>query len=224
MMSLENWWKWLLGAGMCVVIWAAFLYAPPAKALGESTRILFFHVPCAWVGTLAFFVSAWASFRYLKTSDFSFDHSAHAAAHIGFIFTVLATATGSIWAKEIWQSYWNWDPRQTSIFILLLIYAAYFALRSSLEDEDTRARLAAVYSMIACVTVPFLVFIVPRIYDSLHPDPLINDQAKINMNAAMQHVFWGSLLCFTILFRWMLQLKKRSLVIQHRLELARRAN
>jgi len=219
----SNWWKYALGLAMSGVIWAAFLYAPPAKALGETTRILFFHVPCAWVGTLAFFVSAYASIRFLQKGESHYDHTAHAAAHIGFIFTVLATVTGSVWAKEIWQSYWNWDPRQTSIVILMLIYGAYFALRASIEDEDARARLAAVYSIIACVTVPFLVFIVPRIYDSLHPDPIINEQAKVNMNSAMQHVFWSSLICFTVLFTWMLNLKKRSLVLQHKLNILKRA-
>ena len=169
-MSLnKNWWKYVLGLWMAVVIVAAFLYAPRARDLGESTRILFFHVPCAWIATLAFFVSAFYSIQYLRKENLRDDIWAYSSAHIGLMFTVLATVTGAIWANEIWGNPWNWDPRQTSIFILMLIYAAYFALRSAVEEDDKRARLAAVYSIIAFVTVPFFMFIVPRIYESLHP-------------------------------------------------------
>ena len=75
--------------------------------------------------------------------------------------------------------YWNWDPRQTSIFILLIIYGAYFLLRSAVEDEERRARMASVYSILAFISVPFLVFIIPRIYMSLHPDPLINVEGQL---------------------------------------------
>lgn len=213
-MNIEkNWWKYLLAVWMSVVIWAAFFYAPRAQDLGESTRILFFHVPCAWIATLAFMVSALFSILYLKRGNLRDDLRAYSAAHIGIMFTVLATVTGAIWANEIWGSPWNWDPRETSIFILLLIYAAYFALRSSIEEEEKQARLGAVYSIIAFVTVPFFVFIVPRIYESLHPDPLVNAQGKIKMDAQMQYVFWSSLAGFTVLFFWMFRLKTEMMAV-----------
>ncbi|RMF58339.1 MAG: cytochrome C biogenesis protein [Calditrichaeota bacterium] len=218
-MNLKNdWWKILLGLFLTGVIVAAFLYAPRAKALGETTRILFFHVPCAWVATLAFLISATYSILYLRKNEVRYDAWAYSSAHIGLIFTILATVSGAIWAKEIWNAYWNWDPRQTSIFILLLIYAAYFALRSAVEDEQSRARLAAVYSIIAFVTVPFLMFIVPRIYESLHPDPLINAQGKIKMDVKMRQVFFASLFGFTVMFLWMLRLKVQILLMERKLE------
>jgi heme exporter protein C len=200
-------WKFLLGIYMMLVIIGAFLYTPTAEGLGESTRILYFHVPCAWVATLAFLVSAVYSIIYLKKQEVIYDMWASSSAEIGMVFTILATITGSIWAKSIWHSYWNWDPRETSIFILLLIYAAYFALRSAVDDNEQKARLSAVYSIIAFVTVPFLIFIVPRILESLHPDPLINTERKINMNSKMLTVFLGSLTGFTLLYYWMLKLK-----------------
>lgn len=218
-MSLnKNWWKYVLGLWMAVVIVGAFLYAPRAKDLGESTRILFFHVPCAWIATLAFFVSAFYSILYLRKENLRDDIYAYSSAHIGLMFTILATVTGAIWANEIWGNPWNWDPRQTSIFILMLIYAAYFALRSAVEEDDKRARLAAVYSIIACVTVPFFMFIVPRIYESLHPDPLLNAEGKIQMSSKMQHVFFSSMIGFTVLFYWMLRLKVESLAIKRTVE------
>jgi heme exporter protein C len=201
------WWKFSLGVYMVLIILGAFLYAPTAKGLGETTRILFFHVPCAWIATLAFLVSAVYSVRYLRSQNMLMDLKASSAAQIGLVFTILATVTGSIWANEIWHSYWNWDPRESSIFILLLIYAAYFALRSAIEEKQQKARLAAVYSIIAFVTVPFLIFVVPRLVESLHPDPLINTSGKVEMDSKMSTVFFGSFIGFTVLFFWMLYLK-----------------
>lgn len=204
-------WKYLLGIYFVAVILAAFLYTPTAQGLGETTRILYFHVPCAWLATLAFFVSAIAGILYLKKEEKIYDMWASSSAQIGLVFALLATITGSIWAKAIWHSYWNWDPRETSIFILLLIYAAYFALRSAVEDEEQRARLSSVYTILAFATVPFLVFIVPRMLESLHPDPLINTKGKIEMDSRMLTVFLGSLGGFTVLFFWLLQLKLESM-------------
>ena len=85
-----------------------------------------------------------------------------------------ATVTGSLWAKAMWGAYWNWDPRETSIFFILLLYSAYLALRGSIDGDEKRARLSAIYSVVAFVAVPFLIFVVPRIYVTLHPDPIIN--------------------------------------------------
>lgn len=208
-------WKILFGLYMVLIILGAFLYAPTAKGLGETTRILFFHVPCAWIATLAFCVSAIYSIQYIRNKNLQFDLKASSAAQIGLIFTILATVTGSIWANEIWHSYWNWDPRESSIFILLLIYAAYFALRSAVDEKHQKARLASVYSVIAFVTVPFLIFVVPRVVESLHPDPLINTQGKIEMDSRMSVVFFGSFIGFTILFFWMLYLKIQTVRILH---------
>ncbi len=213
MSAYKNGWKYLLGLWMSGVIVLAFLYAPPARGLGETARILFFHVPTAWLASLAFLVSAVSSIQYLRTQNPNYDIWGYSAAQIGLVFAILATVTGSIWAKKIWHSYWNWDPRETSIFILLLIYAAYFALRSAVDIEEQRAKLAAVYSIIAFITVPFFIFIIPRVYESLHPDPLINPEGKINMEGRMLQVFLGSLGGFTLLFYWMLRLKVESMKI-----------
>ena len=214
----KSWWKYLLGIWMTAVILGAFLYAPPAKGLGETARIIFFHVPTAWLASLAFLISAIGSIQYLRTQQKKYDIWAYSSAQIGLIFAILATVTGSIWAKKIWQSYWNWDPRETSIFILLLIYAAYFALRSAIDIEEQKAKLSAVYSIIAFVTVPFFIFIIPRVYESLHPDPLINPEGEIKMDGRMLQVFINSLLSFTLLFFWMLRLKIKSLMIQSHIE------
>ncbi|HQY20286.1 MAG TPA: cytochrome c biogenesis protein [Ignavibacteria bacterium] len=192
-----------------VIILGLALPIPDIPALGDKARVLYFHVPMSWISVLAFFMSMWYSIRYLKTRDINYDIKSYSSAQLGFLFCILATATGSLWAKFSWGSFWNWDPRQTSIFILLLIYGAYFALRSAIESEDQRAKLSSVYAIIAAVTVPFFVFIMPRIVESLHPDPIINTQGKINMDSSMLTIFLSSLVGFTMFYLWMLNLKIR---------------
>ena len=206
-MMLHRIWQFALFIWIIIVIIAAFTWAPLAKGLGEYTRILYFHVPTAWLTVLSFLIGAIYSVIYLRKRDLKYDYYAEAASQLGIVFCILATVTGSVWAKVSWGSFWNWDPRETSIFILLLIYSAYFALRSAVEQEDRKATLAAVYSLFAFVTVPFFVFIVPRIYSSLHPDPLINPQGKINMDSKMLTTFLSSLFGFTVFFVWLLKSK-----------------
>jgi len=101
--------------------------------------------------------------RYLKKRQPGDDMAASVSAELGFLFCIIATVSGSIFAKATWGSYWNWDPRETSIFVLLLIYGAYFALRASVDEPERRGSLSAVYALLAFVTVPILVFVVPRI-------------------------------------------------------------
>lgn len=218
---IQNILKIILFIWITLVIVGAFLYAPTAKGLGEFTRVLYFHVPMAWITVLAFLLSAIYSILFLKNKKMKFDHQAEAANQLGILFAILATVTGSIWAKMAWGSFWNWDPRETSIFILLLIYAAYFALRSAIEQEDRRAALSAVYSILAFVTVPFFIFIVPRIYEGLHPDVVGEvvkaSDKKMVMGPRILLVFLSSLAGFTAFFVWMVKMKFD--LIKHRLRI-----
>jgi len=190
---------------------------PIIPGLEEKARIIFFHVPTAWLSVVAFLTSMIYGIQYLRKKDLDADLKSSSAAGLGFLFCLLATVTGAIWAKFNWGSFWNWDPRETSIFVLLLIYGAYFALRSAVESEEKRASLSAVYAIIAAVTMPFFIFIMPRILASLHPEPIINAQGKVHMNLTMLLVFFSSLLGFTGLYIWMftLQVRIRRLQLQH---------
>ncbi len=209
--------KLLIFVWMAVVIWAAFMWVPSAQGFkGESSRIVFFHVPTAWVATLAFLVSCIASVMYLRRREPKDDHRAAVSAGLGLLFAVLATVTGAIFAKIMWGAYWNWDPRQTSITILLLIYAAYFALRGAVQDEEKRASLSAVYSILAFVTVPFLMFVVPRIYFSLHPDVVTNADPDNRLDSAHALVLLASSLGFTYLYIWLYTIGSRIETIRHR--------
>jgi heme exporter protein C len=163
--------KLLIGLWIAGVAVAMFLVVPQYEGLGNAGRIVIMHVPTAWVAVLAFTVSAIYSGLFLWKGRTAHDDRALAAAEGGFLFTLLATVTGMIFSQVVWGVYWNWDPRQTSIFVLLLIYAALFALRSAIDDPARRRRLSAVYSLFAFVTMPFLFFVAPRIADStLHPN------------------------------------------------------
>ncbi|HTO23585.1 MAG TPA: cytochrome c biogenesis protein CcsA, partial [Spirochaetia bacterium] len=149
------------------------------------------------------------SMLYLARRDLRHDDHAAAAAELGLLFCIGATVSGSMWAKAMWGSYWNWDPRETSIFFILLLYAAYLALRGSIESVERRARLSAVYSSVAFVAVPFLIFVVPRIYFSLHPDPLFNARGKPDMDGRIMAVAAGMFVGFAALFFWLLSLRVR---------------
>ncbi|UCG81575.1 MAG: cytochrome c biogenesis protein CcsA [Desulfobacterales bacterium] len=206
--------KILLTIWMAVIIVASFLYTEAATGFpGETSRIIFFHVPQAWVATLSFLISMIASAVYLARRKAKADYVALSAAELGFLFCVLATVTGSIFAKVTWGSFWNWDPRETSIVILLMIYGAYFALRSAVSDPERRRVFAGVYSILAFVTVPFLVFVVPRITTSLHPEDTMNP-ANPGMDPKTLKVFLGSLLAYTALYVWMLRLRVRILRLE----------
>ncbi|MFQ5891564.1 MAG: cytochrome c biogenesis protein [Candidatus Methanofastidiosia archaeon] len=188
---------------ICAVIVFSFIFLSPVKDLGETARIIVFHVPTAWIASLAFFVGTYHSIMYLRTKKLSHDLRALSSEELGFFFCILATLTGSIFAKAVWHSFWNWDPRETSIFVLLLIYGAYFALRGATEGERRRT-LASVYATLAFVSVPFLVFAVPRITYSLHPDIKLGfGEVDIFYRSAL----FASVFGFSAIYLWLYRLR-----------------
>jgi len=194
--------------------WYQYPYIP---ALGENAKIIFFHVPTAWLSSVAFLMSAYYSFKYLRKKDYLDDIKSYTSAQIGIIFCILATVTGAVWANFMWGKPWSWDPRQTSIFALMLIYGAFFALRSAIEEPEKKATLSAVYSLIAFVTVPFFVYIMPRLMVSLHPGSKGDENPiSFKMNPNMRAVFFLSLTAFSILYYWMWSLGYRSLLLKEK--------
>jgi heme exporter protein C len=197
---------------MPVSIVLAFLYAPPAEGLGESSRILYFHVPMAWISVLAFLVAGLGSILFLVYGEKRFalmEQKFHNSAVIGLVCTLLTTVSGSLWAKLAWGSYWNWDPRETSIAVLLLIYGAYFSLRAALAGNSAGGRIGAVYLVFSMALTPFLVFIVPRLYPSLHPDPILNPTMKVELDHDMRITLLFSVFSFTLLYFHLFSLMNR---------------
>lgn len=209
--STLSWWKWALYPAMGAIIFYSFHLPTPMRDQAarvadqnDAFRIVYYHVPMAWVTVVAYLTSTFYGLRYLRTRKWQDDERAATAAGLGTVFCVLATASGSVFAKMAWGAFWNWDPRQVSIVLLLLIYASYFTLRGAVATDSARGTLSAVYSLLAIFAVPFFVFIMPRMSPSLHP-------ARMDMTA-WSHlvVFWSSVACFTGLFFWMLQLAFRT--------------
>ncbi|HWR83549.1 MAG TPA: cytochrome c biogenesis protein CcsA [Candidatus Deferrimicrobium sp.] len=212
------WWKILIFVVMAAVIVCSFVTPAPQEQIGPASRIFYYHIPMAWICVVAFGMAMVFSIRYLKTRRPAEDDKAATAARLGFMFCALAAVTGSIFAKITWGSFWNWDPRETSIFMLLLIYGAYFALRSAVEVEERRAALAAVYAIFAFLTVPFLIFVLPRVVPSLHPpDSVVNKNLEFTMGVTVRWIFFTSLLCFTAVFLWMFGLARRVSTVGRRL-------
>jgi heme exporter protein C len=204
--------KIALGVWMAAVIVLAFLL--PARrlgSLGQAARVIFFHIPSAWVTVLAFMTSSVFSILYLVKRRRVDDHRAVNAAVLGVVFCILATVTGAIFATITWGSPWNWDPRETTIFFLLLFYAAYFVLRAAVADEERRAVFSGAYNVLGLVVVPFLVFIAPRLsmLAGLHPEPLINVQGELDMDWRALVIFLSSLAGFTAIFGWAYSLANR---------------
>ena len=125
-----------------------FFYAPLEAVMGLVQKVFYFHVAAGWVGMLSFMVAAFAGVAYLRTSHRKWDIVGLAAVEIGMVFAFINIVTGSIWARPIWNTWWTWDPRLTTATIMMLIYAAYFMLRSGIEDPDRRARLGDVYAIV----------------------------------------------------------------------------
>ncbi len=193
--------RWLLFVWLAAVIVFAFVQPAPQQQIGETSRIIYFHVPCAWLCVLAFFMTALFSVRYLLKKDITLDAKAALSAQLGLIFCLLATISGAIWARFAWGAFWNWDPRETSIFLQLLIYLAYFSLRGSIGETEKRAAFSSAYAILAFLTVPFLIFIVPRISPSLHPsDTVVGKEQKFNMGPVVRGIFFASLAGFTLLY------------------------
>ena len=216
----------LIFAVMPGVFLRALIWTPTAEFLGESSRILYFHVPVAWISVTSFVTAGYHSIMILiseKGRD-EREYKAYNAAYIGIIFTILTVVTGSIWAKISWGSYWNWDPRETSIVILMLIYISYFSLYSALKDNVNRMGISSVYLIIAMITMPFFVFIIPRIYPSLHPDTIINADKKIHLEAAMKLTLFTSIGVFTIFYGYIYKLMNRISSLEFTLQEKRNDN
>ena len=146
--------------------WGLF-YAPPEREMGEVYRIIFAHVPSAWMALLCFTTTLVASLIYLFRSSFKADAVAEASAEVGVFFNVLCLLTGSIWGKPTWGVYWTWDPRLTTAAIMCIAFAGYLALRRFVDLPERRASWSAVVAIIIYADIPLVWFSV-KWWNSLH--------------------------------------------------------
>ena len=184
-----------------------FLYAPREATMGDVQRIFYFHVASAWVGFFAFFVTFVASVAYLARGARRWDILALSSVEIGLAFIAMAVISGSLWARPVWGTYWTWEPRLTISAVQLLIYAAYGMLRASVENAEQKARFAAVYGIVAFVTVPLSWFAI-RWWRTIHPDVLTGGQGMA-ITPPMVHTLLAALAAFTLLYATLLRQRMR---------------
>jgi len=165
----------LFGLGLALMIAAlymVFVYVPTDKHTGVVQRIFYFHVPIAWAGFLAFFVTFICSILYLWKRAMKWDNIAHASAEVGVVFTTLVLITGPIWAKAVWGIWWTWDARLTTSLVLWLTYVAYLLVRSYATEPARGARFSAVIGIVGFIDVP-IVFLTVNLWRTQHPTTII---------------------------------------------------
>jgi len=208
----NRWWKLLAFILLLYAVVAGMLMPVPARPIvNESIRNLYYHVPM-WFAMLSLMtVSVVNSIIYLRTNNLQADIRARCFAATGAIYGMLGLVTGAIWATYTWGAPWSNDIKQILSAIALLIYAAYFVLRSSIDDIDKRARVAAVYNIFAYTMLFPTLFIIPRMYDSLHPggegNPALSQK---DIDPLMRIIFWPAVLGWTLLGVWISSLYFRA--------------
>jgi len=184
---------------------------PFRNILSETIRNTYFHVPMWFTMILLFGASAWYSLQYYRKGNIDDDMKSVSFVKVGLLFGVLGMITGMLWAKFTWNAYWSWDVKQNMSAIALLIYAALMVLRSSIEDDMQKARLTAGYNMFAFILLIPLLFIVPRMSDSLHPgnggNPALGGE---DLDNTMRMVFYPAVIGWILLGIWISQLVYRT--------------
>ena len=190
---------------LAAAAYCLFFVARPDRVQGDAARIVYFHVPMAWVAFLAFGVVAVASIAYLRTSNPRWDYLGRASAEVGVVFTTLVLITGAIWGYPIWGTWWSWDPKLTTTLILWFMYLAYLMVRSYAEPPRG-PRYAAVVGIVAFVDVP-IVYLSSYWWRTLHPQPVIGPLAEQQPSASIVWVLLLSLVAFTVLYAFLVRVR-----------------
>ncbi len=207
----------LLGAATLVLVLAgtaAGLFLVPADALqGEVQRLMYVHVPAAWLAMLSFFVVFVMSVLYLVQRNSKWDLLAVSSAEVGVVFTALAIFLGSLWGKPTWGVWWTWDPRLTTTAIMLMIYVGYLVVRSFAEDPEKRARWAAIIGIVGFVDVP-IVYLSVLWWRTLHQPP----SSPRSMAGEFVYVLLFNVAAFTLLYVYLMVRRYRLAVAERQLE------
>jgi len=188
---------WLGLALLAVGTYMGLFVAPPERFMGEVQRIMYVHVPCAWVGMVCYTLAFVMAIVSLWTHRPRYDAIVTAAAEVGLVFNALLLIQGSIWARATWGVWWDWDVRLTTSLVMLLLFAGVLALRSFVDDPSQRATWTAITTIVAYIDVP-LVYLCVRWWRSLHQvqsspetvDPLMVIPLRLNAFAILFIAIW----------------------------------
>ncbi|MDR4305703.1 heme ABC transporter permease [Chelatococcus sambhunathii] len=193
---------WLAGLSAALValgFYLALFVAPADYQQGETVRIMFLHVPSAWLGMMAYVIMAIGSVGVLVWRHPLADVSAKAAAPLGAAFTFLALATGSLWGKPMWGTWWVWDARLTSFLILFLMYLGLMALRSAMEEPSRAAKACAILTLVGSVNIPIIKFSVDW-WNTLHQPASVIRAGRPTMDPSILTPLLVCAIAFTVLF------------------------
>jgi heme exporter protein C len=205
-----------LPLGLAALV-AIFFVVPTDKGLGISQRIFYWHVPAATACFLAFGGAGVASGLFLKTRRLDWDHAAHAAVSVGMVFATIVLATGSIWARTAWGTWWTWDSRLTTFLVLWLVYASYLLLRVFARENEMAPRYAAVLAIVGAVNVP-LVMMATRLFRTIHPQVIRNPEGGID-DPRMVAALVLSIGTYLTMFLWLWALRVGLLRAEQRIDL-----
>lgn len=207
----QSWWKVLCVLLLAYTIIGGFLIPVPRQfIINETIRNLYFHVPMWFTMITLFTVAAVYSVKYLRSGNLQDDIYASSFTKIGIGFSILGMLTGMEWANYSWGEPWSNDPKQLGTAMCMLIYFAYLILRGGMKDEEKRARISSVYNIFAYAMMIPLLWILPRMVDSLHPgnggNPGFN---KYDLDDKMRMVFYPAVIGWILLGVWMSSLSIR---------------
>ena len=199
-------WQLAVVSLLAGAIAAACLLAPTEVTMGHAQRIVYLHVPVAWLGLLGFLVMAGCGMIYLMCRNLLWDHWFQAAGEAGWLCTSLTLVTGSLWAHEAWGTWWVWDPRLTAAFIMWCVFCGILMVRSGLEDPHRRARVGGVLAILGALDVP-LVIMATRWFRGLHP-------VSPKMDPMMRVALLACVVAFTAFFAWLVHHRRRQVTLQ----------
>jgi heme exporter protein C len=208
--------------GLAVGLYLAFFVAPPDYQQGETVRIMFIHVPSAWLAMFGYAVMAVAALGTLVWRHPLADVAARSAAPIGAAFTFLALVTGSLWGKPMWGTWWVWDARLTSVLVLFLMYLGLIALWQAIDDKGKAARAAAILTLVGTVNLPIIKFSVDW-WNTLHQPASVFRVGGPTIDASMLWPLFIMAIAFTLLYVALLLMATRNEILRRRvrsLELA----
>ena len=207
----------VLGAVTVVALAAGLVaglgLAPPEVTQGNVQRIMYLHVPSVWVAYVAFAVVFVASIAYLAKRADAADRLAHASAEVGVVFTGVTIATGSIWGKPTWGTWWTWDARLTSVSILFVMYLGYLLLRGMIDEGDRAARFAAVLGVVAALNIPLVHFSVYW-WRTLHQPPSLMRPGGSSMPGVIVAALLVNFAAFSLLYLYFLAKRVRLLRLE----------
>lgn len=206
------WWKILaIALLLYTAIGGLLLDVPRLHIVNETIRGLYFHVPMWFTMILLFIVSTIFSIKYLKSNSADDDRIASEFAHAGVCFGLLGIFTGMLWANYAWGTPWHGDPKQNGSAVTTLVYLAYFVLRGSVSNKEQGAKLSAVYNIFAFAAMIPLIFIIPRMTDSMHPgnggNPAFN---MYDLDSKMRAVFYPACVGWILLGVWIATIRVRT--------------